>query len=614
MKKFLALLLCLATVTAFLTSCPASTGDEDEDKGAIVNMYLCSEIRCFDPLYAYTNALSNEYDSSSKTFVNKLYTDADAVKLLGLLYEGLTKINDSGKVEMCLAKGYTISENTEENIYKMQITLKSTKWSDGVKVQADDFVYTVKRVLDYGTSCEGASLLFDIKNARAVKNGDISVDQLGITAPDTDTIEIQFEGKIDYNQFLENLASPLLVPLREDKVSKPLTDEETTDVIYDADGMPATDKNWCTTATSLVCSGPFFIRTLSDERGGLLVLERNKYYFLDSEKNEKVTKYVTPYKIEVHYNWTFDDVVAAYNAGTLFYVGKMTNEQYAEHAGQLKETDMFSTGCYVFNTSSELMQNSSVRKALSLALDRNTVASYYGIDKPATGIVPLPVYDTKYGTTYRSTYGDILSTSANIEEAKSVLKTAGISGGNITILVRNYVTGGTDQLLAEHAKQQWEQLGFNVTIDVRGVNMFQTKLSEGAYNVVYTDWNANTVRAFSVLAPFSVNFSGTKIDLQHYNYDPQPNTTGYSSTEYDALIEQAYALAEGSKERNDILFEAEKMLMDDMPLIPLVFHRSGTLTSNKLSGIKYSVYGYMYLQKMKLKNYQDYINNETEAK
>ncbi len=609
MKKFVALMLCLFTVLTVFASCAM---DED-DKGAIVNMYLFNEVRCFDPLYAYSNGVSVEYDTTDAVFQKRIYANAESAELLGLLYDGLFKLESNGKVKKNLCKSYYVDERTDDEgvtTYKMIITLNDTRWSDGTPVQANDFIFTVKRILDPNISCDAAPLLFDIKNAKKVKSGDISRDRLGISAPDPYTIEIEFEENHDYDQFLENLASPMLVPLRENKVNKPLTDEK-GELIYGNDGQPALSTDWSSTATSLVCSGPFFIRKIDSALDQEMVLERNKYYYTNPEREERVDKYVTPYRIIVHFDFTLDQVLEAYNNGTLFYVGALTKEAFAQYENQLNIKDELSTGCYMFNTGKELFQNPAVRRALSLALDRNTMAGFITASLPATGLVPKAAYDTKHGTSYRDHYGDAIKTEADIAAAKEALKSAGVSGGEIKILVRNF-TKNDEKGMAEYAKAQWEQLGFSVTVDERGRNRFQAIFDSGDYDVIYTDWQTYTVRPFSVLAPFSINYSGTALDTEHNDYDPKPNVTGYSNPEYDKLIAEAESFKEGSRERNDKLFEAEKLLMQDMPIIPLVFWRDYYMTGRQISNVKDTGYAYRNLTKMKLSNYKDYITTAAE--
>ena len=150
MKKLIALILCLATVLTVLASC----GFDPDEKGAVVNMYLFNEIRNFDPLYAYTNASAVEYDgdtSGNGVFLSKLNANAEAVELLGLLYEGLFRLRSDGKVEKALAKSYEYikkenPKNPENNVYMLRITLRDTRWSDNTRVNADDFIFTVKGV------------------------------------------------------------------------------------------------------------------------------------------------------------------------------------------------------------------------------------------------------------------------------------------------------------------------------------------------------------------------------------------------------------------------------------------------------------------------------------
>ncbi len=400
------------------------------------------------------------------------------------------------------------------------------------------------------------------------------------------------------------------MPLRENKVDAHETDDK-GELIYGADGMPATSKDWATKATSLVCSGPFFIRKLDDTLGKEWALERNKYYSAKENREEAVDKYVTPYKIIIHYDFSLDEVLNAYNEGTLFYVGALTSEAFEQYKDQLTINDTFSVGSYMFNPDSELMQNPAVRRALSLALDRNEIAKFVTASIPATGLIPMKVYDLDKKTSYRAQYGDVIKTEANIEEAKSVLKAAGVKGGEIVLLARTSQHTKNDEVgMAAYAKAQWEKLGFTVTVDEKGRNQYQAKFNEGAYDVLYTDWQAYSVRPFNMVAPFSIYYSGTALDTEHHNYDPKPNRTGYSDSGYDKIIEEAASFDEGSRERNDKVYEAEKKLMEDMPIIPLVFYRDYYMISKELSGIKDTYYNFKILTKMKLKNYHDYLPAE----
>ena len=162
-KRLLALLLCLVMLISCLAACgsgekpddPNNKEDEEEnvDKGAYIKMYLADEVFDFDPMYVFNNE--------------------SAVKIMSLIYEPLFTLTVNGKVEKALVNSYKIFRDDNSDEYKMTINLKKTFWSDGTPVFADDIVYSWKRILEVESKSEAAYLLYDIKNARAVKEGEI---------------------------------------------------------------------------------------------------------------------------------------------------------------------------------------------------------------------------------------------------------------------------------------------------------------------------------------------------------------------------------------------------------------------------------------------------------
>jgi ABC-type oligopeptide transport system substrate-binding subunit len=158
-KKVFALLLCVLMLIPCLSACAQRNED---DMGAFITMYLTDEIYNFDPAYAnYNNGTRN---------------------IVSLMFETLFTLDADGKVQNSLVNSYKYTEDFEENEFTLQLNLKNTSWSNGLPVTADDVVYAWKRLLNPNNSFEAASLLFDIKNARAVKEGDESIDNLGVEA------------------------------------------------------------------------------------------------------------------------------------------------------------------------------------------------------------------------------------------------------------------------------------------------------------------------------------------------------------------------------------------------------------------------------------------------
>ncbi len=561
MKKIICALLAAAMCATLFAGCSTLKGEE---KGATINVYIGSEIADFDPALAYI--------------------DDSAVKVLGLVYEPLTRINANGKVENALMKSYKIIENEEKNDYRMEITIKETKWSDGRLVSADDVVYAWKRILDPEFSCAAAPLLFDIKNAFDVKMGDNSIDDLGLAAVDTDVIEVQFEGKVDYDLFLENLACLALVPLREDVV-----------VRYE---------NFGTKVSSMVSNGPFAVKGL--EEGESLMLERNVYYYRDTDNDDALDKYVLPYRLMIDFTKNENEITEAYENDEIYYLGDIALDKRADYEDDAEVSDLLSTHSYIFNTANELFASADVRRALSMALDREAIADIVTFAEAATGLIPDAVYDKKVGDSFRENGGDLISATADTTGAKSLL--AG-KGGSFTITCRS---NAADIAIAEYCKDAWEALGCDVSIEKLDAADYMEAYVAGDYDVIAVDYQCLSTDAFGALAVFAPKYSGMGIDIQNNNYDPVPYIPGYANDDYSALIDSACAEKDRAA-RSAFLHDAEKLLMDDMAIMPIIYNQDAYVFNSKvLSKVKDYYMGYRNFNRLTMKNWRDYEENDGE--
>jgi len=583
MKKLVAIILALVTVLGVLTGCTTLVKDKETgkyDKGAVIDMLLTDCIYYFDP--------------------QQSITDESQLKLLSLVFEGLTYIDENGKWQKAIMKEYKIDSDDEEN-FSILITLNDTRWTDGRTVQAADFVYSWKRLLDPEKKNEAASLLYDIKNARACKIGDATIDDVGIYAVDTYVIKVEFEEKINIDQFMENCSSIALVPLREDVVTR-----------YG-------DADWAMKSTSIITNGPFTLKEMSYDR--TFRIERSTYYYLNPEKEEHLDKYVIPYRLMIEYNeGDVEEQFERYLNGEIIYNGEIPLSKRAEYKDEATVTDMMSTHTYVFNTTNPLFEKAEVRRALSLAIDRNEIANIITFAKPATGYIPGKVFDVDRKSESRTVGGDLISASANVEEAKSLLKSAGVNSGSFTLTVRNKEV---DIAIAEYVKGVWESLGFNVKIEkVKAKvtsddktyvadDIFQTKYDTSDFDVIAIDMTMLAPDAYSALAQYALEFSGNGVDMNSETYDLYGHVSGYNSEAYDTLIDSAYAERDRAK-RTEILHDAEEMLLNDMPVIPLVFLQDAYLAIGDLKNLDTTYYGIRDFKDTELKNYMNYKEVETE--
>jgi len=576
MKKLISLLMCLVLLASAFTGCAVSSDDDkEEDKGATIPVYMTAEIKNFDPAFCYT--------------------DEGAMQLMGLLYEGLTKVNEKGKVEGALAKKWTYETDEINGTYLLEFTLNTTYWSDGRQVSADDLVYAWKRIMEPEFHSEAASMLYQIKNAKDVKTGDVSIDDLGVYALDTTVFQVEFVEDIDVDTFLMYCASPMLVPLREDAVNKV--------------------QNWSSNVSSICTSGPFTIRNMTEEK---LVLERNIYYYRDFEK-DRLKKSVTPYRLAVDLNKSPEEQLAAFDAGEVFYIGYIPMAQRSAYADKAIVEDTMNTHTYFFNTTKAPFDNADVRKALSLALDRNAIAQMVVFAEPATGIINSDaVYGVDKKTSFRAEGGELIASTADMGAAQSLINSANPSVKEFSITVR-----AEDEIaiaVADYCKAQWEQLGFSVSVNQLGYKAFTTEseydvhidtfsdaYESGDFDVIALDWEASSNTAWSTLASFAKQYAGGAMDLTN-NVDGEfivmPHITGFDDEAYNALIEEAYVLKTYA-ERNEKLHQAEQALIAAMPVMPLFSHQRAYLLNSEevAKTTQFELRSYTMFNKAKLKSY-----------
>ena len=651
MKRILALILCvlMCATTVSLVAC----SEKDEDyKGEYIIMYLTENIYDLDPANAY-------YNEATRNVVS-------------MLFETLFKLDENGKVKKSLAADYKIIEDKKKDEYKMEITLGDSFWSDNTAISANDVVFAWKRILDVEASYEAAALLYDIKNARAIKEGEASIDDLGLYA-DNKIVTIEFEGKIDYDQFLVNLTSLALAPLNEASVKS---------------------EDWAKKPASMVCSGPFKLSKIYfvedddvtyldnnyaelTDNGGVVVhpdfkehnsqvissfvIERNAYYYRNTEEEEAIDCSVTPYRILVDCALTDAQLKEAYEAGQILYVGDIPLSLRNEYkdSKELSVQDSLSTHTYYLNqkalinkagseTGEAIFAIKEVRQALSKAIDRETIAELVVFAEAATGLVPTGVFSSG---NMKKTFREVCDNSyANLtkdmDAAKALLDTAGIDAEDYSFSITVAAYDEVHIAIAEQVVKAWgrDGLGFNVDIKLRGTianndyaketmnipsdvcdDLYAQDLKGGNFEVIALDAVATASTPYAVLAPYAKAFSGqgmvmpsfiggTGSSNQEITYSLTPHITGYDSKEYNDLMETVFN-EKDIKNRNDDLIRAEEILMEDMPAIPVVFNQYASLKSKTLNLKNKTLwwtkntdyYSNTNFTKMEVKKYDEYL-------
>lgn len=607
MKKILSLALALAMCLLCFVGCTKIEDDDPDGKGAKIDVYMGTKVYDLDPAIAYT--------------------DESTSKILSLIFEGLMEMDEDGNLKKALMKEYEVSVNEKTGVTEMDITINETYWSDGSLVQTNDIIYAWKRILDPAFESEAATMLFCIKGAYDRKMGNIGEDDIGIYSISKNKMTIEFEEGADIDEFLYNLASLALVPVRETKVKT----------------YPDT---WSKKSSDLSTNGPFKVKKFSGTEGEEIILERSQYYYLSQQtNNEALDKYVTPYQVIFHYEEPLDravvysedaetDIITLLSENELFYASNLTGSILNNFkSSDVKYKDIASTYSYYFNTNSEIGANASVRYALSIALDRDAIANALANgSKAATGLIPSMIFNTKKGTSFRKNGGDILSSSANIAEAQNILSGAGVNPADYEDIYLYYLKDSTndsyqssstengfgymskEKTVATYAKQAWEQLGFKVVLKGVTAEEYAEVYANGSYDVIGLDYQMMSSYPIYALAPFAKAYSGRVLETDTESdiiYTQLAHVSGYYSEAYDALIASAFA-AESQSEKAKLLHQAEELLLKDAPVIPVLFNSDAYVTSG-LSELKTNFWGATNFKKVYLNNYVDYLIEATAA-
>lgn len=448
------------------------------------------------------------------------------------IYEGLTRKNESG--ESVEATAEKIEKSEDGKTYTFTIR-KDAKWSNGDPVTANDFEFSWKRALDPATGSTYAYQFYYIVGAQDYNEGKVNnADGVGVKALDAQTLEVKLNSPTPYFLSLTSFYT-----------------------YYPSHQSVKDNAAWAADAATIIGNGPF--KMSEWQHNTSIKLVPNEYYY---DKDQ--VKFAG-----VDFTMLADSAteLANYEQGNLDYTGKPTGEIPAEQIPVLKESkkDEFvtkgiaSSYYYQFNTEEVPFNNIKVRKALSMAIDRQAIVESVTMagEVPSFGFVPPGIIGLKED--YRTEVKDDFFTE-DVEEAKKLLA-EGMSELKLdkfpkTTLIFN--TSDGHKKIAEAIAEMWRQnLGVVVGVENQEFPVLLKNRTAMNYQIARAGWGADYNDPMTYLDMFVSG--GTQ------------NNTGFASPEYDALIKKAGESGDQA-ERVAAMTEAEKILMDYMPIMPIYYY------------------------------------------
>ncbi|WP_295162898.1 peptide ABC transporter substrate-binding protein [uncultured Brachyspira sp.] len=465
-------------------------------------------------------------------------------------FESLTKIGSDGKVTGGMAESWDISE--DGRVYTFHLRTNAL-WSDGKPVTAYDFEYGWKRVINPDVAAEYASLLELIKNVKEINAGQMDYNEIAVKALDDYTFEVQLVDPAAY--FLEFMtAVNVFSPIRKDIIEQ-----------YGDD--------WTLSPETYICNGPYkMTERVMDQY--IIFEARDNYYNAEETIAKKLTfiSMADP-----------NTAIAGIRGGTIHFsaleppsneIGKLKSENY------IVFRDAAGTFYLSLNITNDALKDKRVRHALSLAVDRNYIVSNItmGGQMPAQGFIP-PTIDG-INNSYRADAGILIDTdnySLNIEKANALMSEAGYANGEGFPILEIRVSPGLHITVCEAIQQMWKSnLNIDATLKIDEYPMVLQYLLERNFDIGAMNWNADYRDPMTML---EIMLAGNP-----FNYGL------YSNPSYNVLVNNARKTADASLRMN-YMINAEKILIDDMPFVPL-YHTAFTLMVNpKLKGVVYNALG-----------------------
>lgn len=461
------------------------------------------------------------------------------------IFEGLTTKDKNNNVVGGVAESWEISEDGLSIIFNLR---DNAKWSDGKPVTADEFVYSFRRLANPKTASSYSFLISPVKNADKIMAGKLNIEELGIEAIDDKTLIIKFENPTAY--FLELACIPIFSPLRKEFIEG--------------------NDNWTFSPDTYIGNGPY--KMIGRKPDEIISLEINENYWnKDSIKANRIDFIM------------FSDLSTAYAAlkeGSLLYSSRIPNSDIdtLRKEGYLITTPSLGTSYYALNNTNSVLKDKRVRRALSLAIDRNYIVENItkGGEKPAIAFVPYGLKDIngdfrENGIKYFS--ADKEDYKNNIEEAKNLLTQAGYPNGANFPVLEFKTNPGSGVIIAEAVQQMWKE---NLGID--------TKIIQEEWAVfLQTRYDKNiTMARGGWFADFNdpINF------LSLYTSHSPNNYSSYSNAQYDAYIQTALTTG-NQKVRMDAMHKAEELLVNSFAIVPIYFYTEPLLVSPKLKDVYY---------------------------
>jgi oligopeptide transport system substrate-binding protein len=485
----------------------------------------------------------NFYDEP-KSLDSTKATDQIAGMLLGHVNEGLTRLDPSNKPVPGVAESWELKSPTQY-VFKLR---KSALWSDGKPVTANDFIYAWRRTLDPKNASEYAFIMYFLKNGEKLNKGELKPEELGAKAIDDHTLQVDLERPLEF--FPRLVAFTTYMPVREAFAKQH-------------------GESFAADADKLLYNGPYTIESWK-HNASIKLVKNDKYW---NKANINIDVIDLPYLIRdknSEFNMFKDSKFALTWA--------LTKDLLAEAQAAKMTIRKYNFGTvwfFQFNTTRKITGNLNFRKAIQYAINREEfVKQIEGIpgSKPAFGVIPdyMPglkkTYGEEYGSKHAFKEADLAKAKEHLDMAKKELGLKEFPP--ITVLASDADNVRRD--LEYFQRYLKEKLGIELKLDFQTFKIRLERTTAKDFDIVNSGWGPDYLDVMT-FADLYTSWNGN-------------NNSGWKNAKYDELISKASTMVD-PKERLDTIFAAEKILVEEAPIVPYFQQARVYVQDPRLTGV-----------------------------
>lgn len=514
----------LISLLLLITGCSHSTATSKEENGKNVKQELVAN-------------LAGEPYTLDPAFAS----DTTSYWVIDNLYEGLYRYDRQGNVVEGAASKIDVSKDGKTYTFTIRDGLK---WSNGDELTANDFEYAWKRVLNPKTAAYDPSSFYYISGAEEYNTGKGSVEKVGIKAVDAKTLVVQLKTPIKF--FPKVILGQAFLPVNQKLVES--------------------NKDWAAEANTIVTNGAYTVS--SWKHNNELILEKSKTYW----DREKITMNTVHFKMVADATTEYQ----MFKSGELDLVKNLQPEaiEQEKNSPEFVNSKQFSVYTYSFNVKKKPFTNPKIRKAFAEAIDREAITKNIskGGEQPAYGYVPFGV-KAPSGKDFRDEVKEYNKVDKN--EAKKLLAEGLAEEGwsKLPEVTIKYNSEGNHKKIAEALQEMFkENLGVNVKLENQEWKTYIDTFKQKNFQIARMGWGGDFLDPYPVLNLYSKNSSS--------------NFTNWSNKKFDQLLEKSLTEQNEAK-RYELLHQAEDVLMQEVPIIPVYFSAQNSLVKKNIKGIRF---------------------------